>query len=105
MDRGDHRHRQGAPLPGALLRAVGDAVGALGEIAHPRNGVAVRFHGGEASHVEAGAEGLALARQHDAAQAFHLRELVARFDDAFEHRGVERVHLVGAAQAHVGDAA
>ena len=45
MDRGDHRHRQGAPQPGALLRPVGDAVGALGEIAHAGHGVAVLLHG------------------------------------------------------------
>ena len=96
MHGGDHRYGQFAPLPGALLRPVGDAVRAVREVAHARHRVAILLHRREACHVEAGAERLALAREHDAAQALHLRQFVARRDDALEHSRIEGVHLVGA---------
>src|SRR5262249_44822818 len=57
--------------------------------------------GGEACHVEAGTEGPALARQHDRAHALVRSKLGACFDDAVEHRRIERVHLVGADQPDV----
>ena len=102
MHRSDHRDVELTPKPGAALRAVGDAVRAHREIAHAGHLVTLSLHGGEASHVETGAEGLAFAGENDAAQAFHFGELGARFDDGLEHRGIQRIHLVGADQADVG---
>ena len=56
-----------------------------------------------ARHVEPGAERPALARQHDAAHVGPVGQRVDRGADPFEHRRVDRVHLVGADQADVGD--
>ncbi len=60
LDRGDHRHRKLPPAPHRLLRKIGQAVGARGEVAllaARRPPVAAVFlHRGETPHIEAGAK-------------------------------------------------
>ncbi len=46
-----------------------------------------------------------LTRQHDDVQASRRLQLIDRLGQCFPHCGVERVHLVGADQADVGDPA
>ncbi|PAV69872.1 hypothetical protein WR25_04923 [Diploscapter pachys] len=96
MHRGDHGHRQLAPAPGDMLRQ--DA--ALVVACDPRAGPAARH----ARHVEAGAEPPPLTRQHDAAHVGAIVQRVDRRADGFEHRRIDRIHLVGPRQADVGNA-
>ena len=107
VHRGDHRHRHLAPDPAGILRPVGDAVGALrrgSRRARARSPRRAAFMRREVAHVEPGAEGPALAGQHDGAHALLGLQPLAGLDQALEHGVVERVHLVGADHAHVGDA-
>ena len=67
---GRSRHSQ-AHCCGRLV----DAVRARHEIARAGHTGAVVLHGGEAAHVESGAEGAALARQHHGTQALQPGEL------------------------------
>ena len=76
----------------------------LHEIAHAGHGVAVLLHGGERGHVEPGAKGAALARQHDDASILARLQLRDCLRQTGEHRRIKRVHLVGAGQADVGHA-
>ncbi|MET4848877.1 hypothetical protein ABIF62_009372 [Bradyrhizobium japonicum] len=103
----DHGNRQLAPSPYRLLRKVRLAMGALGEIAifATRNSVtALLLHGGKSPHIETGAERAAFAREHDDTHALFLRKPVGCGNKGLEHRLIERIHLVRAHQAHVGDA-
>ncbi len=61
-------------------------------------------HRGECPLVEAGAKALAGAREHDGAQARRSTQAFAGGDDRLEHRGIERVELVGAIERDLGDA-
>ena len=62
-------------------------------------------HRREATHVEASAERAAFAGNHNRAQALGAGKLRRGLDQRVEHCGIERIHLVGANQTHVGDAA
>ena len=104
MHSGDHRHGDFPPDIGRLLRPVGAGRGA-GRIHQPVAAPPLaRRHLGEVAHVEPGAEAAAFAGQNDGAQARHGLERLARVHQRLEHGVVERVHLVGAGQADVGDA-
>jgi hypothetical protein len=99
VHRGDHRHGELPPLHRHLLRAVGIAIGALGQ-ARLILGRLAR----EVRQIESGAERAALAREHHNAQALHPLQCAARLDDALKHLGIERIHLVGPGEADLGDA-
>ena len=104
VDRGDHRHRHLGPDPGGALGEVGRAA-AASRPAIRRGGAGVAAHRHEAAEVEPGAEGAALARQHDGARTRgRRRDSRPVVDQRLEHRRVEGVHLVGAVEADVGDA-
>src|SRR5690606_18656383 len=59
----------------------------------------------EAGEIEPRAKSAPLARKHDDAQPCGRLQPVDRFGERLPHRRVERVHLVGADQPDVGDAA
>ena len=61
-------------------------------------------HLAELAHVEASAKGPAFAREHDSPQTGGVCQFCARSEDAGEHRIVKGVHLVGAAEANIGNA-
>ena len=107
VDRGDHRHRQFLPDPAHLLTEVGDPT-----IGHPPGvtfvalrrfvtGAADRLHAG---HVEPGTERRAVAREHHGSNARFGLQSLTRLGDRQEHRRVQRIALVGAREANVGDA-
>ena len=101
--RRNHRHRQFAPAPGGILRVVGKAARPFGEPAASAACARIAL-AAEAGEIESGAKGAPLARQDDDAQPRGRLELVDRRRKRLPHRAVERVHLVGADQADVGDA-
>src|SRR5262249_19254731 len=86
-------------------RGVRSAFGALG-LDEARTAFAfARRHLAEIAHVETGAERAAFAGENDGANTFLRFELFARFGERLEHRIVQRVHLVGAHETNVRDAA
>jgi len=95
VHRRDHRHRQFAPLHRHLLELVGIAVCPLGQ-----RWLILARRAGEAGKIKPGAERPAFTAKHHHAQALHALQCAARFDDACEHFGVKRVHLVRAVKAH-----
>src|SRR5262249_42682872 len=67
LDRGDDRYRQLPPAPHRLLREVGEPMRAPGQVAAFTAWYTIApalLHGGEAAHIEAGAERASLTRQH-----------------------------------------
>jgi hypothetical protein len=89
------------------LWKIREAVGACGQVAifTARYPVTTAFvHRGKAAHVEAGAKRPALAGQYYRPHAFFSGQPIAGGDKRIEHRGVERVHLLRAHQADIGDA-
>jgi hypothetical protein len=110
VHRGDYRHGDLAPDHAGVLRPVGAALGPLAGQERVRRLVPTApslagRHRLEAAHVEAGAKGAPLAREHHRAQARLRLQPLAGLDQGREHGVVERIHLVGSDQAHVGDAA
>ena len=96
VHRGDHRHRQLAPHHCHLLHDVGCAMGAPANF-HARSAA------GHAGHVQARTEGASLAGQHHGAHALLVHQALASGHNAFEHRAVERIHLVRPVQPDIGD--
>src|SRR5262245_52986620 len=78
-------------------------LGAVAALAAGYSITALLLHGGEATHIEAGAEGAALAGQYYHPDRFLLRKTVGCGDQRLEHGLVQRVHLVRAHQPDVGD--
>ena len=104
MDRSDHRHGQLLPHPTDLLTSMGDAT--RRDVARVPLGLplAVTGHPREHREVETGAERLPFAGQHDHPEARRVLQCLARSLDGSELGSVERVALVGAVEADVGDA-
>ena len=98
MQRRDDRHRQAAPDHRHLLKEVGIAITARQD---ERFGIACGQFG-KAHNVEARAECLALAREHDGADICIGQRLTGG-DDRLCHLGIDRVHLVGSGQGDMGD--
>src|SRR5262249_45180140 len=94
-----------APHPDGILRPIGDAVGARAQAAGGAPLGVARAHALKVAHVEAGTKGAALARDDDGAHTALALQALAGLDERAEHGVIERVHLVGAHQANVGDAA
>jgi hypothetical protein len=63
------------------------------------------FHRGETAHIKAGAERASLPGQYYRAQAFLAAKPLRGCDKRLEHRGIKRIHLVGADHADVGNPA
>src|SRR5262245_65422612 len=78
-------------------------LGAVAALAAGYSITALLLHGGEAAHVEAGAEGAALAGQYYHPDRFLLRKTVGCGNQRLEHGLIQRVHLVRAHQPDVGD--
>ncbi len=82
-------------------------MGARGQVAFlaARYPVTAAFlHRGETPHIEAGAKRAALPGQYYRPHAFFVGKPVAGGDERLEHRGIQRIHLVGPHQADIGDA-
>src|SRR5579864_4212387 len=88
-----------------MLRPIGAALGARHFDEASTAASFARRHLAEISHVETGTEGTPLAGQNDGAQALLSLKALARFHERIEHRVVERIHLVDAHEANIGDAA
>jgi hypothetical protein len=106
MRGGNHRNRQLAPTPGHMLRRIGLAMAARRKII-ARRALALfdrRSAGLHRRQIQPGTKGAAFAGQNDNAEPLGLAEFRNRIIDAGKHGGIERVHLVGADQADVGNA-
>jgi hypothetical protein len=104
VDHGDHRHRDLGPHPGGALGPVGRRSGVALEQARAAVGSLVRGQRCEAREVEAGAERPPFAAEHDAAHRAVVAQRQTGRDQGLEHGRIESVELVGAIEAHVGDA-
>jgi hypothetical protein len=104
VHRGDHRHLQLLPHPAHLLPEVGDTTrGQRARVAIAPATVRARGKGLEGGEVEPGAERCALPRQHDRPDGRLGLQALARRRQGGEHRPVERVALLRAVEADVGD--
>jgi hypothetical protein len=81
-------------------------MGAFGQVALLAAGypvTAVVLHGGETSHIQAGAKGPALARQYYRPNPFFMSKPPRGGHQRVKHGGIERVHLVRPHQPDIGD--
>lgn len=103
MHCGYQQHRQLAPLPGHLLRTVGQTVAALEQVGQALAWRGALGHAAKAAHVEPGTERSTGAVKHDRSKLSLARQLLASLPQTLEHRAVKDVHLVRTTQADLGD--
>src|SRR5262249_26999782 len=100
VHRCDHGYRNLGPHPGGLLGEVRWRIGAAARERAP----GLALHGHEAGEVEPGAERAPFAGEHDSAERTVGGQRLAGIDQRLKHRMIERVELLGAVPAYVGDA-